>query len=299
MKTTATLPAPLRAPLRFLLAPCAALCCALATAPAAAQRLPASATSATSVANVAPDSAGPLIKLGVGDTVSVQVYGRPELNTTTYVSDDGTIPVPLAGDVQVAGLSPAKAGQRVAAAFREGKFLVDPQVTVFLSQSRSQQVSVLGAVRAPGRFPVDSKTTVVDVLAQAGGITDNGADVVVLLRPGKGGKVTRSSVDLKGLSQPNMPLPMLTVRGGDSIFVPPAEQFYVTGEVRLPSMYRLEPGMTVMQAISRGGGITPRGSSRRIEIRRQNPDGSYAMRSVQLNDRVEANDVIRVKESFF
>lgn len=243
--------------------------------------------------------AGPLIRLGVGDTVSVQVYGKPELNTTTYVSDDGTIPLPLAGNVPVAGLSPAKAGQRVASAFRDGKFLVDPQVTMFLVQSRSQQVSVLGEVRAPGRFGIESKTTVMDVLAQAGGTTDNAADMVVLLRPDKNGKVVRHSVDLRGLSQRNRPLPTLRLRGGDSLFVPPAEQFYIHGEVKAPNMYRLETGMTVVQAISRGGGITPRGSSSRIEIRHRKPDGTYVTRDGKPNDIVQADDVILVKERFF
>src|SRR5258706_15608902 len=102
----------------------------------------------------------PLLALGLGDAASMQVYGRPALTTTTYIADDGTIPVPLAGRVPVAGLSPADAAERVAAAFRDGKFLVDPQVTLFLVQMRSQQVSVLGAVRTPGRYPVESTATV-------------------------------------------------------------------------------------------------------------------------------------------
>ena len=232
---------------------------------------------------------------GIGDPVSMQVYGRPELNTTTFVADDGTIAVPLAGSVPVVGLSPANAAKRVAAAFREGKFLVDPQVTIF----RSQHVSVLGAVRTPGRFVVESRATVLDVLAQAGGVNENGANVVVLLRPENDGKVSRQSIDLKGLSQQNAPLPTLTLRGGDSIFVPPADQFSIYGEVKSPNLYRLESGMTVVQAIARGGGITPRGSSSRIEISRNRPDGTTVIRDGKLNDAVQANDVIRVKERFF
>ena len=242
---------------------------------------------------------GALIMLGIGDAISVQVYGRPELAITTYVADDGTVAIPLAGDVAVNGLSPAKAAQRIATAFRVGKLLVDPQVSVLMVQHRSQQVSVLGAVRSPGRFVVESRTTVLDVLAQAGGITETGGDVVVVVRAEKGAKPVRHTIELEGLMQSNMPLPTFTLRGGDSIFVPPAEQFYIYGEVRTPNMYKLEKGMTVLQAISRGGGITARGSSRRIEIKRRNPNGSYQTREVSLSDTVQANDVIRVKESFF
>jgi len=254
----------------------------------------------TEIASNAPASAASsLLSLGIADAVTVQVYGRPELTTTTYVADDGTIPVPLAGNVEVVGLSPAKAGERVAAALREGRFLRDPQVTIVLVQFRGQQVSVLGAVRTPGRFVVEAKTTVLDVLAQAGGATENGADVVVLLRQDKNGKVIRTPIDLHGLNQAGTALPTLTVRGGDSVFVPLAEQFYINGEVHAPNVYRLDPGMTVLQAIARGGGITRSGSDRRIEIKRRKADGTYVTREGSLGDAVQANDVIRVKESFF
>ncbi len=280
---------------------CAAACLSVFATMALAAEAP---LPPTEVASNAPTDAGAtttssLLSLGIADAVTVQVYGRPELTTTTYVADDGTIPVPLAGNVQVVGLSPAKAGARVADALREGKFLRDPQVTIVLAQFRGQQVSVLGAVRTPGRFVVEARTTVLDVLAQAGGTSENGADVVVLLRQDKSGKVIRTPINLRGLNQAGTALPTLTVRGGDSVFVPVAEQFYINGEVHAPNAYRLDPGMTVLQAIARGGGITRSGSSNRIEIKRRTADGTYVTRDGSLSDAVQANDVIRVKESFF
>jgi polysaccharide export outer membrane protein len=240
-----------------------------------------------------------MLALGVGDSVSVQVYGRPELTITTYVADDGSIPVPLAGRVPVAGLAPADAAERIAAAYRLAKFLVDPQVTVLLLQSRSQQVSVLGAVQRPGRYVIDANATVMDLLAQAGGIGENGARSVVLLRPGKDGKIERTTLDLQGLGREGVPLPAATLHGGDSVFVPQAEQFYVYGEVQAPNMYRLEPGMTVEQALSRSGGVTARGSRKRIEIRRRESDGTTVARPGELAELVRPDDVIRVKERIF
>lgn len=244
-------------------------------------------------------SSAPRVTFGSGDAVNLQVYGRPELSTSAYVAEDGTIQIPLLGRMHIAGMSPDQAGRAIAEAFRSNKFLLNPQVTVTPTQFRGPQVSVLGAVRTPGRFVIESGTTVLDVLAQAGGATENGSDVVVLLRPDRDGKISRYPIDLKGLSHDNMPLPTLTLRGGDSLYVPPAEQFYINGEVHAPNMYRLEPGMTVAQAISRGGGVTPRGSSSRIEIRRRKPDGTYVTRDGELGDAVQANDVIRVKERIF
>ncbi len=241
----------------------------------------------------------PLFKLGPGDAVAVQVFGRPEMSTTTYVTDDGNIEVPLAGVVQVAGLSPAKAAAKVASALKEGEYLVDPHVSITLSQFRSQQVSVLGEVHTPGRFSIESRTTALDLLAQAGGPTENASEVIYVLRPDGKGNVARFVVDLNTLRGDEGALPTLALRGGDSLYVPKADQFYIYGEVHTPNMYRLEPGMNVLQAIARGGGITPRGSPRRIEISRHNPEGGLEVIDAKPTDTVQPNDVIRIKERLF
>lgn len=243
----------------------------------------------------------PLLQLGPGDQVKMDVYGRPEMDTTTYVADDGSIRVPLAGAVVIGGLSPSEAGQKVEAALKHGQFLVDPHVTFTVLQSRSQRVSVLGEVRAPGRYPIESNTTVLDLLAQAGGATERGADVIYILRSDGAGNLQRHAVNLKGTvdSQDATPAVLQTLRGGDSIFVPVAEQFYITGEVRAPAMYRLESGMTLVQAIARAGGITERGSTSRVQIKRRGPKGDYIVISAKSNEKILPDDVITVKERIF
>ncbi len=250
---------------------------------------------------VGSDSAperGPLLQLGPGDTVSVQVYGQPDMSAVLYISDDGTIPVPLAGAVMVGGLSPAQAGAQIEKAFRDRNILVDPHVTITVTQSRSQRVSVLGQVGTPGRYPIDSDTTIFDVLSLAGGVTPTGADVIFLLHTGPDGQVVRTPIDLRSLAN-GKALPLQPLKGGDSVFVPIAEQFYIYGEVMQPGKFRIEPGMTVIQAIARAGGITVRGSQRRVEVKRKLADGSYVTSKAKLSDLVQAEDVIRVKESIF
>ncbi|HUS23503.1 MAG TPA: SLBB domain-containing protein [Candidatus Binatia bacterium] len=258
-------------------------------------------TPATPVEGSEPNGPDPSLKLGPGDAVTVQVYGRPEMTTTTYVADDGNITVPLAGQVKVNGMSPAQAADRVEKALKDGEFMLRPDVTIQLQQHRSQQVSVLGEVKTPGRVSVESRITVVDLLAQAGGTTENASDVVFVLRPDGHGSIDRIPVALNGLRDRNgdTESPMMRLKGGDSVFVPRADQFYIYGEVHSPNMYRLEPGMTVIQAIARGGGVTPRGSDSRIEITRRRGDGKIEKLSVDPTDVVEANDVIRVKERIF
>jgi len=267
----------------------AALCCAALLTVGTAY--PASA-------DPTPPADARLMRLGPGDSLSIQVYGQPDMSSTEYVADDGTINVPLVGHIQVAGLSPVEAGTKVEQALSKGQFLVDPHVTISIVQSRSARVIVLGEVRTPGRYTVDPNSSIMDLLAQAGGLTDKAADTGYVLRTDAAGVVTRTPLDLKGMAVGTGGA-ALHLQGGDSVFVPRAEQYYIYGEVTAPNMYRLEPGMTVIQAIARAGGITLRGSDRRIEIKRPGKDGKYTVIRAKADDLIEPDDVIRVKESIF
>jgi polysaccharide export outer membrane protein len=245
------------------------------------------------------DAASRLIQLGPGDSVNFQVYGQPDMGSTVNVSDDGTLPVPLAGPVQVAGLSPSEASHRIEKALVDGRYLVGPHVTLTVVLSRSQRVSVLGQVGKPGLYPIDSNTTIFDLLALAGGALETASDQIVLLRPDAAGNVQRYPINLIGFADAKQSIPNQGLRGGDSIFVPHADQFYIYGEVTSPNKYRVEPDMTVIQAIARAGGITPRGSERRVDIKRLTAKGTYETIKAKLNDVVKPDDVIHVKESIF
>ncbi|MGA9028520.1 MAG: SLBB domain-containing protein [Steroidobacteraceae bacterium] len=240
-----------------------------------------------------------LPQLGPGDSVSLQVFGQPDMTSTLDVAEDGTIAVPLVGNVQVNGLTPAAAARATEKALADGKYLIDPHVTITITQSRNQKVSVLGEVGTPGRYPIDSNTTIFDLLALAGGARETSSDVVFLLRPDADGKINRYPISLKGLGDGTSAMPTQSLQGGDSIFVPRAPQFYIFGEVAQPNMYRIEPGMTIVQAIARAGGVTVRGSRNRFEVKRKDPNGVEHVVKSKLSDLVQPNDVIRVKESIF
>jgi polysaccharide export outer membrane protein len=245
-----------------------------------------------------PQEATRLALLGPGDAVTVQVYGQPDMTSTVYVANDGTIHVPLAGAVQVAGATPIEAADRVAKALRDGGYFVNPQVTLTLNNSRSERVSVLGEIRNPGSYAIDPSTSIIDLIAAAGGLTANGADSGYIRRREPDGHVASYTVDLKGPAS-SRELPSQRLESGDELYVPTAQHVYVYGEVATPNMYKLEPGMTVMQAIVRAGGITPRGSEHRVEVKRMGKDGQYVISKAKLNDLVQPDDVIRVKESIF
>ena len=241
----------------------------------------------------------PLTPLGPGDSVTLHVFGQPDMESVLGIADDGTIRIPLAGSIQVGGLSAEEAARRVEKAFKDGGYFVDPHVSLAVTQSLSQRVSVLGEVHAPGRYPVDSKTTIIDLLAQAGGQTEFASNTVYVLRTDATGTVKRYPVAVQGLASAGASAPTQLLRAGDSLYVPRAEQFYILGEVQKPSMYKLESNLTVLQAISIAGGVTPKGSDRRVEIKRVGKDGQEIVLKAKPNDLVQPDDVIRVKESIF
>jgi polysaccharide export outer membrane protein len=240
----------------------------------------------------------PGLMLGPGDIVTVSVHGHPDLTTTLDIGGDGRIAVPLAGPVQVGGLSTAAAATKVAAALRQGGFLNNPQVTVALTESRSQQVSVLGEVRSPGRYAIGAQLTLMDALALAGGITPSSGPVAYLLRRGKKG-TTRTELDLDKLARGQGDFAILELQPGDTLMVPKAEHFYIYGEVKSPNMYPLKPDTTVMQALSLAGGLTDRGSDKRVEIRRRDQEGRMRQVPADLTDVVKPDDILYVKERFF
>lgn len=242
---------------------------------------------AAAVAVYAQSANAPADKVGVGDAVRVMVFQQPDLTTEARVSERGTISMPLVGEVKVAGLTPNAAASQIASQLKSGKFLKNPQVSLAVTTLRSRQVNVLGMVPRPGRYPLDeSSSHLADVIAAAGGVAPGGAELVTVVREGKAQKVD--------VMAKNFPL-----MNGDTIQVERAPVFYIYGEVVRGGSYPLVPNMTVMQAIAAGGGMTPRGSERRLKLRRPAGNGKYVETDANLQDTLKADDVVYVKESIF
>jgi polysaccharide export outer membrane protein len=237
--------------------------------------------------------------LGEGDSIRITVFQNPDLSTETRISERGAITFPLIGEVQLAGLTPAGAEARIAERLAKGKFLVKPQVSVNLVQVRSRQVSVLGQVARPGRYPLDDTSSrLTDILALAGGVSPTGDDSVTVTMK-RDGKTVTVDVDVPAMYRTGDLSKNIRLENGDVIYVQRAPVFYIYGEVQRAGSYRLEQGMTVMQALSVGGGVTPRGTDRGLKIRRRGPDGTLRTVDARLTDVVESNDVIYVRESWF
>lgn len=234
--------------------------------------------------------------LGPGDSIRVSVFGNPDLTTETRLASRGSIRMPLIGEVDLNGATPAEAANRIAQRLQRGQFLKDPQVTVTLLQVRSRQVSVLGQVAHPGRYALEDQARLTDALAMAGGITSAGDEVVTVL---SGPSRVKRVVNVAAMYRTADTSANVELHNGDTIYVDRAPVFYIYGEVQHAGAYRIDGDLNVMQAISLGGGITPRGTERGLSIRRRMPNGGVEQLDVQPGDRVRPDDVIYVKESLF
>lgn len=245
-----------------------------------------------------PPPVTPGFTIGAGDTVQIDVLGRPELSAKGNVSGDGRVTVALLGPISIGGLTPVQAAERIAYAYKQGEYLVSPQVTVTMVDYQSQLLTVLGEVRSPGRFPIRTRLSVLDGLALAGGINEQGASTAYLLRP-EDSVVTRYEIDLDALIQSGAGQQYFEMLAGDTLVVPKTQVFYIYGEAKNPNAYKLKPGMTVMQALSLAGGLTDKGSDKRIDIRRKGPDGQLQTLSANLNETLLVDDVLYVRERLF
>ena len=237
--------------------------------------------------------------LGAGDALRITVFQNPDLTTETRISEQGTILFPLIGEVALSGQTPTAAASRIATQLKQGDFLKNPQVSVAVVQVRSRQVSVLGLVARPGRYALDDTSSkLTDIIALAGGIVPGGDDTVTVMG-NRGGKIQKIEVDVPGMYRSGDLSSNIEVQSGDTIFVPRAPVFYIYGEVLRAGAYRLEPNATVMNALSLGGGLTPRGTERGLKINRRMPDGGVKKLEARLADQVLPDDVIYVPESLF
>ncbi|WP_341677861.1 polysaccharide export protein EpsE [Niveibacterium sp. SC-1] len=241
----------------------------------------------------------PEYAIGAGDVLRVSVFQNPDLTLETRVSENGSISYPLVGTVSVGGESLSAAEKKIAQRLKDGGFVVQPQVTIFVLQIHGNQVAVLGQVNKPGRYPLDTANShLSDLLATAGGIASTGADVVIFTGV-RGGKPVRREIDIASMFLSNERDNDIVMQAGDILYVHRAPVFYIYGEVQRPGVFRLERGVTVMQALATGGGLTAKGTQRGVRIQRRDPQGKVLAVEPLLDEQLRPDDVVYVKESIF
>ena len=228
-------------------------------------------------------------KIGAGDVLKITVWGHEDLTRAAVVAADGKMPFPLIGDVPVASLNPTQLEVRL----REllGVYIVDPQVSVVVQEYRSQKVFVLGEAEKPGTYALTGRSTLLDVLSQAGGPSKTAGRQVIVVRfpqsegpvaPGAAGsKTLRANLKtlLDGDASEN-----LVLESGDTIYIPKMTSFFVLGEVKRPGAFSLEKDTSALEAITLAGGFTERASPSTASVLHRRPDGSQETKRIDLAD---------------
>jgi polysaccharide biosynthesis/export protein len=267
-------------------------------APAAAS-MPSAMPKAPAVTGGDARQASAEYRLSLGDTIRVTVFQSPDLSLETRITESGVISYPLLGSVSLVGMSVSQAEKRIADGLKDGNFVKQPQVSINVIQVRGNQVSVLGQVGKPGRYPLESgDVRLTDIIATAGGINPTGSDTVVIVG-NRDGKPYRQEVDMPNVFGSNRTSKDVQLQNGDVVWVERAPTVYVYGEVQRPGPVRLERGMTLMQVLATGGGLTPRGTERGIRVHRKDAEGVTAVLQPTLSDVLKPDDVVFVRESLF
>jgi polysaccharide export outer membrane protein len=228
--------------------------------------------------------------IGPDDVSEVSVLGRSDFTTRGRVGQDGTIQLPYLGSVKVGNQTAEQLGEALQHSLEGGGYYAHPIVKVEIVSYASRYVVVLGSVATPGLVPIDRPYRLSEIIARAGGIREGGADYV----------------ELKTANGPEKDIPVATlatgaaesdpfVSPGDKIYVPEAQLFYITGQVKSPGAYPMVAGITLRMALSRGGGLTDAGSERRIEVVRH----GKRLEHVDLDAPIEPGDVVKANEGLF
>ncbi|MFG6447279.1 polysaccharide export protein EpsE [Roseateles sp. BYS180W] len=276
----------------------AALACA--SYPTAAQSSDKGGNGARSAAKVEQTKeATPEYRIGAGDVLRISVYQNPDLQLEARVSESGIISYPLLGNVVVGGMSTSQAEKVLTDGLKAGNFIKNPQVTILILQVRGNQANVLGQVGRPGRYPLEqAENRLTDLIATAGGIIPSGSDVITVSGD-RDGKPFWIEIDINSIFERGGKGLDITIKNGDVIWVDRYPLVYIYGEVQRPGPLRLERGMTLMQVLASGGGVSARGTVNGIKVHRKDASGKVVVVEPKMDEILKNGDVVYVKESLF
>jgi len=249
-------------------------------------------------------------RIGPKDLIEIKVFEVPELNIERRVSEEGTINLPLIGDVPVQGLTDAELADRLKAML-ESRYVQRASVAVLIKEFRSKPISVIGAVKQPGNLAFSGRWTLLEALSAAGGLSEDHADKIYVLRRADNGLSDQITVNVDDLMVRGDPDANIPIFANDLINVPArvTVTVFCLGEVARPGAvdFQSTERITLLTAIARAGGLTDRASSK-IQVKRRDRGGRDVVSEVNYKRIVagkepdfglRAGDVVIVKESFF
>jgi polysaccharide biosynthesis/export protein len=260
--------------------------------------------------------------IGPGDMLHVVVFDEPELEQHARVTDSGELPLLMGGNVKVAALTPEAAAAAIEKALVDGHYLVHPRISLTVEQYATQNISIIGAVKNPGAYPITTGRTVPDAIALAGGLADDASRNIVIQRHGTGELLTYFlSNDPTVTPDASAPGANVTKNGallsrativypGDTIRVARADLVFALGDMGRPGGFPVvnnDAPLTVLQLVAIAGGTNKTAAPGRARLLRKAPDGSVQDIPISISDMqkgkvpdrsLQANDILYVPFSF-
>jgi len=249
--------------------------------------------------------------IGAKDLLDISVFGLKELNRTVRVSEKGKITLPLLGEIEVGGLTKTGLEKKLSQLLEE-KYLQNPQVTVFISEYQSKRVFMLGAVEKPGPYELLGSQTLLQFISQAGGLTGDAGDEIIIIRQLLGGtdKPIRIPIDdliLEGDTSLNIalePNDIVNIPADKVVFI------YVFGQVKKPGILEVKKSNTptLLRAIAQAGGFSDRASKSGVIIKRVEQNGKEIQIKVNVKEiikgkrkdiKLKEDDIVYVPETIF
>jgi polysaccharide export outer membrane protein len=252
-------------------------------------------------------------RIGAKDVLEITVVELPELNQTLRVSEDGSITLPLIGKVMIDGLAKEEVEKKLAALLLEQNYVKNARVTVFIKEYQSKRVALIGAVNKPGMYELVGRMTLLQLISQAAGLTEQASSELFVLREGKDDSQTRIVIDLNELINEGDQTLNIPLQAGDIINIP-AERFinvYVFGAVRTPGVIQVKMSqkINILQAIAQAGGLIEGASKSGVTVtRKDKKTGKETKIKVNVNDVLKGKrpaidlvegDVVYVPASIF
>jgi len=257
---------------------------------------PASNGPAPAVANPEVSIPGDNYALGPGDQILIRAIDVEEIdNKQVLIDRRGNIDIPVVGKIQAAGLTPDQL--EAALAQRLSRILVHPDVSVSVVELRSQPVSILGAVGAPGVHQLQGDKSLFEVLSMAGGLRSDAGYTVIITRqmewgpiplpdatPDSTGKFSVASVNVKSILAGTNPSENIHIKPNDVITVPRGEIIYVIGAVHKPGGFMLNDhrSLSALQILSLAEGLDRLAAGQKARIMRAVP-GSDERAEIHLD----------------
>ncbi len=157
--------------------------------------------------------------IGTNDVLAINVWKEPDVSRSVPVRSDGKISLPLAGEVQAAGLTPLKLEHDIASKLQS--YISEPEVTVIVQQINSEKFNILGMVNRPGSYSLSNSSTVLDAIAVAGGFRDFAKQKsIYVLRQNADGTKSRMPFNYKDVVKGKNSEENVKLQPNDTIVVP-------------------------------------------------------------------------------